>query len=423
LYGFNDNSVVRGELTPSQDAAQLAQAGANSARISIEWDWVQSAPGTLDLGMYDGLYAALQARGIRPMIIVSGAPRWAWPASAVCADDSCHYPPDRAYDSNWYWLVRNIAQRYPNAAAIEVWNEPNLGLFFADAPDPVRYTELLKLAYQAVKSVRPEMPVLGGALAPALGEETTADHWGMRPFLRGMYAAGARGYMDGISLHPYPGITSEGVAYEAVDQVLAVRDEHSDRSPLWFSEIGVSSTEFGFTEASQAALLSDFVPRMLRRPEVKGVYVHTLLDPQSIERTNREAGYGVMRSPGVPKPAYCSVTTAFGAGQGCTRVLPPATRTVQYDAQEQIQAGVERALAYRRTIGSYVGMTATSLGTTAALLDVGVTPLGTGARLCKTTSVKAFCVAIRPGADFRFRSGLTLDDAIRALADQYGPGW
>jgi hypothetical protein len=296
-------------------------------------------------------------------------------------------------------------------------------MFFADQPDPVRYTELLKLAYQAVKSVQPEMPVLGGALAPDIGQETTTEHWGMRSFLRGMYAAGAKGYMDGISLHPYPGGTSEGISYEAIDQVLAVRDEYGDRSPLWLSEIGVSSTGVGFTENSQAALLSDVMPRMLRRPEVKGVYVHTLLDPQSIERTNVEAGYGIMRAPGVPKPAFCSVATAFGAGQGCAPLLPPATRVAQYDAQEEVQAGIEKALAYRRVNGSFLGMTAASLGSTPALLDVAVTPLGAVARLCKTIPLKSYCVAIRPSADFSFRSGLTLDDAVRALSDPYGAGW
>ena len=422
FFGFNDNSYARQELTASEDAALLAQTGANSARISIEWDWVQTLPGTVDFGGYDHHYRQLLAQGIRPLITVSGAPSWAWPESAVCAHDGCHFAPDRAYDTSWYFYVRNVALRYPEAAAIEVWNEPNLGMFFEGGPDPARYTELLRLAYDAVKSVRPEMPVLGGALAPDRSTQRTEDSWGMRPFLRSMYAAGAGDYMDGISLHPYPGGASEGMAYEAIDQVLAVRDEHGDRAPLWLTEVGVSSTAVGFTENIQAILLGDFVQRLLRRPEIQGVYVHSLLDYQNVPRTDREAGYGMLRAPGVPKPVLCAVTTAFGVGEGCSPLLPPATRQAQWDAQEELQAAVERALAYRRTKGSFTGMTAASLGSDLARVEVGTTPAGAIARLCKATPVKSFCVAIMPGAEFRFRSGATIEDARRAI-NQPGPGW
>jgi hypothetical protein len=423
FFGFNDNSVVRGELTPAEDAAILARAGANSVRISIEWDWIQRTRGPLQMGGYDQHYRALLAQGIRPLITVSGAPRWTWPVDAVCADDSCHYAHDRTYNGAWYFLVRHIAQRYPRAAAIEVWNEPNLGIFFAGGPDPVRYTELLRLAYNAVKSVQPDMPVLGGALAPDLGEEKTSEHWGMRPFLRAMYAAGARDYMDGISLHPYPAGTSEGVSYEAIDQVLAIRDNHGDNAPLWLSEVGVSSTDQGSSENMQAIVLGDLVPRLLRRPDVEGVYVHSLLDRQNVARTEREAGYGMMRTPVDEKPAFCSVATAFGAGDGCSPLQPLAARTAQWDAQEELQAAIEKALAYRRANGSYKGMTAASLGSDPEQLNVLTTPLGAIARLCKTTELRSYCVAIKPWGEFRFRSGSSLDEAIRALYVHYGSGW
>jgi hypothetical protein len=422
FFGFNDNSVARGELTAGQDAALLARTGANSARISIEWDWVQRTRGPLQLGGYDQHYNALLAQGIRPLITVMGAPRWAWPVDAVCPDDSCHYAPDRAYDVSWYFLLRHIAQRYPQAAAIEIWNEPNHGTFYAGGPDPVRYTELLRLAYMAVEAVRPEIPVLGGALAPDRSTQRTTDSWGMRPFLRTMYAAGARNYMDGISLHPYPDGASEAVSYEAIDQVLAVRDEYGDRSPLWLTEFGASSTAVGFTENIQAILLGDLAPRLLRRPEIGGVYVHSLLDRQSTSRNEREAGYGVMRAADAEKPALCSVATAFGAGEGCSPLQPPASRRVQWDAQEEVQAGVEGALAYRRSKGTFLGMTAASVGSDQSRLDVGTTLVGTAARICKATEVRSFCVGIMPGAEFRFRSGATLEDARRAI-NASGPGW
>jgi hypothetical protein len=398
-FGFSDNSVARGELSPEQDAALLARAGATSARISIEWDFVQRTPGPLQLGMYDATYRALLDQGIRPLILVMGAPRWAWPRWSLCFQPTCHFPPDRSHDDDWAKLLAAVALRYPQAAGIEVWNEPNLRTFFGTGPDPGRYAELLRIAYDAVKGVRPYMPVLGASLAPDRSEDETPTHWGMRPFLRAMYDDGARGAMDGLSLHPYPTGWLRGSTYEAIDQVLAVRDEEGDDAPLWLTEVGLS-TSAGGSPYQQAVVLADLVPRLLRRPEVKGVYVHTLLDPQAIARTDREAGYGIVQAPGVPKPALCALASAVGAGAGCEPVQPPAAARAAWDAQDRLQSAVERALAYHRATGTYAGLDAGDVGA----VDVDTFPGGAGARLCNAGAGRTFCIAIMPHAEFRFRT-------------------
>ena len=49
-----------------------------------------------------------------------------------------------------------VAQRYPEAAAIEIWNEPNVHWFWRPRPDPARYTELLVEALRGDQGRRPE---------------------------------------------------------------------------------------------------------------------------------------------------------------------------------------------------------------------------------------------------------------------------
>src|SRR3989442_1022252 len=93
-----------------------------------------------------------------------------------------------------------VAARYPQLAGIEIWNEPNMTWAWAPSPDPARYTQLLRLAYDAVKAVNPSMPVIGGSLAANLSPAATSASTPIRPFLQSMYDNGARGHLDGISI-------------------------------------------------------------------------------------------------------------------------------------------------------------------------------------------------------------------------------
>jgi hypothetical protein len=298
-FGFNDNATLTGDLTPRRDARLLARAGANSVRVTVDWALVGRGR-RLDLSAYDRMYRAWTHRGIRPLLIVTGAPAWARLRWVMCPPRrACHVPPDRTHDRDWARFVAAVARRYPRAVAIEVWNEPNLAGFFAPAPDPARYAELLRIARDAVKAVRPATPVLGASLAPVLTQAREPANYGLAPFLEDLYAAGA--VMDGLSIHPYPPRTQQ-----AIDAALAVRDAHGDVAPLWLTELGLSTTG-GVDAATQARVLADLVPRLTARPDVAGVYVHTLIDPVGRRARGPEAGYGV-----VGKPAFCALAATRG---------------------------------------------------------------------------------------------------------------
>ncbi|MEA2126415.1 MAG: polysaccharide biosynthesis protein PslG, partial [Solirubrobacteraceae bacterium] len=312
------------------------------------------------------------------------------------------------------------------------WNEPNLTHFWASGPDPARYTELLRGARAAVKGVAPRMPVLGGSLAPVRGEETTAIGEGLLPFLRGMYANGARGLMDGISLHPYPFGRFHGGVYETIDATLAARDAAGDRTPLWLTETGLSTTD-GYNAVQQAMVLGDLVPRLRRRPEVRGVFVHTLVDPARPNPADPEDGFGIMRGPRAVKPAFCALARRHCKSPG----LPLPTRRA-WSAQERLQSAVEGALAYHRQMSTYSGLTTSVLHALVprlsaiapdesalpgpasrpsriAVLDVTG---GTTVRLCNASKfARSYCVTISPGEVFRFTTALGSIGAAASAAD------
>jgi hypothetical protein len=185
-WGFNEGWGWPAECawSPSVTTHHLKLAGAimpdslSANRFHVQWATVESTPGTYNWTESDGQYAAMRKHTARPVMLLFNAPHWARDPGATCPSSLlCAYPPLTQYDSDWSKFVKAAVARYPEVRAIEVWNEPNLGRFWAPAPDPVRYATLLKLAHEAAISAGGTAPVLTGGLTPAAN---AADHDGRR---------------------------------------------------------------------------------------------------------------------------------------------------------------------------------------------------------------------------------------------------
>jgi polysaccharide biosynthesis protein PslG len=94
-----------------------------------------------------------------------------------------------------------VAERFRGRiAAYQVWNEPNLSREWGGrSPDPVEYTALLRVCYEAIKTADPDAIVISAGLAPT-GTEPPLAMPDM-DFLQGMYDAGAAAYFDVLGLN------------------------------------------------------------------------------------------------------------------------------------------------------------------------------------------------------------------------------
>jgi len=295
FVGFNDNSVGQQLVTPAQDARLLSRTKANAVRVTLDWAAVERRPGDFDFAWADAVYRAMLARHIKVLWIPMFAPRWA--AGNVCLLRlvGCHAPPAPAHDADWEALITDLASRYPASAGIEVWNEPNLAAFWQPRPNPARYTQLLKEAYEAAHGVNPTLPVVSGGLGDALGGPRNMS---LPDFLRAMLADGARPFMSALGVHPYPYGPDETAFVQAMAQTRSILDHDDDQAlPIWITEMGVSTTgPNGVTQAAQASELADLYKRAEAMPDVNAVFFHTLLDPPG-PVTDPEVGYGVYASP------------------------------------------------------------------------------------------------------------------------------
>jgi polysaccharide biosynthesis protein PslG len=328
LFGFNDNSSLMEQTSAEAALQRSADAGANVVRYTVNWDYVEQTRGQYDWRSYDQLYAAALRRNVHPILVAAFSPGWARPLDLSCGTASahCHDPPDSRHDADWGRFVAALAERYPKAAAIEVWNEPNLIDFWRSGPSAARYAALTQIAYDAVKSKAPDMPVLAGAL-----NNTQNDGIGTVGFAKYLTAyLAAKPPFDALSLHDYD---LGGASPTWFDDTLAIaRSELADAGlakPIWITEMGVTTTgPDAIAPQAQAARLVAELTDLGRQPDVRAAVVHTLV-PTPGDPTARDYGFAVMNADGTPKPAYCALALArhVAAPRGCPR--PVVARTAR----------------------------------------------------------------------------------------------
>jgi hypothetical protein len=322
LFGFNDQSIGYDLAGPAADADLAHRGGANIERVSFDWRWAEPYQGEWNLSRYDALYDELTARGIKPVWVLMFSPHWTWDPSVRCDQwhQDCTFPPSPAHDADWRAMVDKVVRRYPESAGIEVWNEPNLYVFWRPRPDPVRYASLLTQTYAVAKAANPSLPVIAGAVT----NSPVDGSWGMSEpkFIRTMLESGGASALDALSVHLYRyGEGTEDAVGTGLRDMRAVRDEAGlVDTPIWVTELGVSTTDtnprYRVTEQGQADDLVANYRRLAAMPDIGAIVVHTLIErPLSTGAT--EVGYGLVRPDLTPKPAYCSLAVATGAADPC----------------------------------------------------------------------------------------------------------
>lgn len=310
-----------------ETARLVAEAGADSQRFVVDWAVAEpQAPRgehRYDFSAFDPMYRAALDRGQRPLLVALSAPAWAADPGTT-PGSGAHNPPAEARLADWAAFLGAVARRYPGALGIEIWNEPNLEVFWgagsnAIRPDPARYARLLATAYDAVKAVDPSLLVVGGALAP--GADSPAGDRSAEDFARVVLASGGAEHMDALSLHPYPGAGGVPEALARIEAVRAVRDDAGARTPLWLTEVGVTTSgPNAVSEERQAHELVAICRAVSRQPDVDALYVHTLVERPG-PPTSPEPGFGLVRIlPGgdlEAKPSFGAVREVFSAPGGC----------------------------------------------------------------------------------------------------------
>jgi hypothetical protein len=294
---------------------ETVEADASLIRLSLGWKHVvgdqppvnprDPADPAYDFSLFDALVREANARGLRVLITVSGAPEWAEGANPPGWADSGTWRPDPvAYGE----FAEALARRYtgsfvPDAAGplpevklFEAWNEPNQDTFLAPQwseaglVGPAIYRSLLNAFYRGVKRGNPAAQVLGPATSP-FGDDSTHSPTRVRPlrFIRELFCVNEEldptncpepVRLDIVSHHPInfdksptdPPLDSDDLVIPNTKRIRPVVRAAQragnlvpgGRKPLWVTELWwiTNPHDFGISPQRQAQYITEAFYRL-----------------------------------------------------------------------------------------------------------------------------------------------------------------
>jgi hypothetical protein len=311
LGGVNIAAVSSGASLAGVDReVALAHAlHAKVVRTAVSWSTMEpGGPGQIDpraLAIADRLVSDAAADNIKVIVIADSTPCWASSAPASLlnrcvpgiSSKANAWPPTNP--ATYATFVAYLAQRYgTRLAAIEVWNEPDQANqdYFAGPEKPQRYAAVLRAAYPAIKQANPNVPVLAGSLVGASGV-----------FLRALYAAGIKGYYDGLAVHFYT------LTLASLRSIHEVQVANGDTKPLWLDEFGWSSCwprykiqqeQACVTPQTQALNITNTFRSLARTSYIAAEVLYQLEGSVS-------ENFGAVNADGTRKPAFAALAKVF----------------------------------------------------------------------------------------------------------------
>lgn len=262
-----------------------------------------------DFTTVDAIYDQVLGLGLRPVVELSFMPAALArdPQRTVFTYRGIISPP--ADWAEWRQLVGRLAshlvQRYGVVEvaqwAFEIWNEPNLAVFWPGSRDD--YLRLYDEAARAIKAVDPRLRVGGPATAAAEWIELLAGH-----------AAAAGVPLDFVSTHTYGNLP--------LNLRPALARHGFDGADVWWTEWGIGSTHFGAVHDS--VLGAPFVLTGMQSAQGRVDQVAYWVISDHFEELGRPQrllhnGFGLLTVGNLRKPRYWAVHLAAHQGDQILR--------------------------------------------------------------------------------------------------------
>lgn len=328
------------KIDPGPELRRTADSGFGAVALSAVWARGEREPPAEVLEPLQRAVAAAAREGVRPIVAVY-----------EFSSQTPVTPADRAdFAAYAAALVRGLPQLHD----LIVGNEPNLNLFWQPQFDAgggdaaaASFEALLAEAYDAVKSARDDVQVIGVGLSPRGSDDPAASRQTHSPtrFLLDLGAAYRashrdRPIMDALSIHPYgesphvpptlahPHTTSIGIAdyrklVRLLGQAFGGTAQPGRTLPIVYGEYGVETaippakqhlytgTEVvpAVDEATQARDYTTAIALAACQPTVRMLLLFHLEDEPRLEGLQS----GVRYADGTPKASEAPVAKAAAA--------------------------------------------------------------------------------------------------------------
>lgn len=273
-------------------AAQMAKdIGVKWSREEFSWGIIQPEEGKWDYSRYDSAVETAYANGISLFGLLDYCATW-----ATTAPEGAEKP--------WFWLprlepwqnyVRTTVNRYKEKIKHwEIWNEPNISVFWQPQPNPDEYFSLLQASYTTIKQVDPSAKVIGICSA---GTDMN--------FIEAVLNKGGGKYMDIISVHPYrwPSTPEETGFLGEMQRLRALLQRYGLNIPIWITEVGWPTHNGGVPEDVQARMLVRTYIIAIGSKLVDKVFWYDYRD-DGTDPADPEQNFGIIKRDFTPKKAY-----------------------------------------------------------------------------------------------------------------------
>lgn len=338
---FGDELVWKSDAQLAESLDSATALGVNWIRVDLSWADIQyDGPTSYHWELFDRVLAAASARNLQVIAVLAYTPQWA--RRAGCPNQSC--PPRDTQE--FARFAQLAATRYAplNLHHWEIWNEPNIPVFWNPKPDAAAYTRLLKATVVALRQTDPKATLLLGGLSASDG---TGVSIAQVPFLAEVTRLGGTQLVDVLAFHPYtfPVLAStapidprgwrtswstiHGNLSMPAGQFYSLRQVLNSyglsRMPIWVTEYGGPTGGPGaasdgnpasigvathVTEQRQAELATDVVKTAMADPTIGALVWYSEKD-RSFRADDTENFFGLRRADGTRKPAWYALRDAL----------------------------------------------------------------------------------------------------------------
>ena len=307
----------------SSAMAQQRSVGVGLVRQVLDWATVERAPGQYDFGSYDSYVLDTAAHGIAVLPVLhnppdfyrrSSARGWCPPANLATMAEYARAAVRRYGPNGSLWREHPGAPSLP-MRSWQIWNEPNLGVYWCNRPNPRQYAQMLRVVGRAIKSedARAEI-VTAGMPDSKLKSAMPLDR-----YLKRLYKARGKRYFDTLAVNSYAKDNRQ-LAGLLKHVRRRMNRSHDRRARMWITEIGWGDWYTGpphrfIVGAEGQAVRIENAIRLLGRMRTKlrlrGVVYYSWRDLAPYPpKYNDMWGLhtGLLDVNGNPKPAYA----AFG---------------------------------------------------------------------------------------------------------------
>jgi hypothetical protein len=195
----------------------------------------------------------------------------------------------------------------------QIWNEPNLGIYWCNHPNPREYASMLRVVGQAIKSEDPGAEIVTAGMP----DSKLKSAMPLSRYLKGLYRARGKRYFDTLAINSYAKDNRQ-----LADLLKSIRKRmnrsHDRRARIWITEIGWGDSgprhRFIVGAKGQAVRIANAIRllgKMRKKLRLRGVVYYSWRDLNPYPPNYDDMWglhTGLLDLNGNPKPAY----NAFG---------------------------------------------------------------------------------------------------------------